>query len=992
MEHNERTNDERMYELLCKVVFGEASADEAAEIEVALAASPELRDQKSELEATVSLVQNTMGEGEDASLSPQRMESVLAAAGGGGNVITATPWSRTGGFKAAAAVVLVTGGAVMALQDGSKGMDVVGGSRMAIFEDDSLRARSEGTVDVESKAELLGFTSDRSTVPTTLEDVTNGLEDMASAGLDPNGSGTPGTNAAGSPSSGFSYDKAASASSETKNRFLSIDGATAADAEFGGQALVERTEALRPRPVHRPSPNPAPSGSTLVGGKGEALAPKGLDVFTRGLASADSASVFPADGGVALNPAPTPGGAGNPNPVGSTPTGVNPAGLSAAVGGSPPMGGTEPPASGPGAIAVSKFVTPPTTGAAATPSTDAFFLGAGEKNAAPVVADSRSADAYAYRGPGDTVPPGGTVRYEERLSKQQVDLHFRGFSAGGVVHSHGFPVDEIRHNRCAPTPLPNERPRDMFFRFWGDNPYVVSKLDALSTFAADVDTASFSLARRSLREGRAPVRAQIRTEEFVNFLKPDLPAPSGDTFAIHGELSPSPFGGREDRYLLRVGVRALEIDRDKRPPLALTFVVDTSGSMKENNRLELVKHAMRLLIAQLDGRDTISIVGFSSQAKEVLWPTPATDKNRIETALFGLQPNGSTNAEAGLLAGYRLAESSLRDGAQSRVVFLSDGVANVGQTDQNRIADDVAGYTKRGIFLNTIGVGMGNHNDVFLEQLADKGEGVCDYVGNADDARRAIVDRFTGGFVTVAKDVKIQVEFDPKVVLRWRQIGYENRAVRDNDFRNDAVDAGEIGAGHQVTCLYEVELASGDTNREMPMATARVRWIPVALGEAQPALEEAVERETALRYSEVSTPSFRGASQGFRRAALAAQLAECMRFSVHTRGDSVSELGKELAQLLSEDRHEDTAIIAEMTKQAIGLGLKAAPAPGHDSDDAAHRRTYYDSLIRSLGGVSADASAPTEAGKDRETASVSPNEYEARIRKLLDGDQSRKPH
>ena len=185
----------------------------------------------------------------------------------------------------------------------------------------------------------------------------------------------------------------------------------------------------------------------------------------------------------------------------------------------------------------------------------------------------------------------------------------------------------------APKRLPKERPSAMFFRFWGDNPFVVTDTDARSTFAADVDTASFTLAERMLKDGMVPAREQIRTEEFVNFSRADMAPPTKDTFALHGELAPSPFGGREDRWLLRVGLRAAEIDRDQRPALALTFVVDTSGSMKENNRLELVKHAMRLLVGERDARDSIAIVRFSNQASEVLPPTSAAARDAPAEAL-----------------------------------------------------------------------------------------------------------------------------------------------------------------------------------------------------------------------------------------------------------------------------------------------------------------------------------------------------------------------
>ncbi len=545
-------------------------------------------------------------------------------------------------------------------------------------------------------------------------------------------------------------------------------------------------------------------------------------------------------------------------------------------------------------------------------------------------------------------------------------------------------------------PRLNERPRDMFFRFWGDNPFVITRNDGLSTFAADVDSASFTLAQRMLREGILPKRDQIRTEEFVNYATPDLAPPTDGTFAVHSELAPSPFGGREDRWLLRVGVRAKDIAPAERPPLALTFVVDTSGSMKTDNRLELVKHALRLLVAQLDGRDTLSIVGFSNTAREVLPPTPATASDTIETALFGLQPDGGTNAEAGLKLGYAQSLSgSAAPNAQKRVIFLSDGVANMGQTDQNRLALEVKEYADQGVFLNTIGVGMSNHSDVFLEQLANKGQGVCDYVGDAADARRAIVDRFVSGFVTVAKDLKIQVEFDGQAVLRWRQLGYENRAVADHNFRNDAVDAGEIGAGHQVTCFYEVELASGVSDIDAALAKVRLRWKPVlSSGELdQLGTKEGLVQETenAFSYAGMVAPSFRAASPGFRLGALSAQLAEFLRQSYHSRGDSLGGLSKGFANLLSDAPSKDVAAMAEALKLGKELGLKALPAPQPTDSDAAQQTAYYESLIESLGGADPAESEGEAQGTPQKEAST-PRSYETRIRELLNGDLEKEQH
>jgi Ca-activated chloride channel homolog len=477
------------------------------------------------------------------------------------------------------------------------------------------------------------------------------------------------------------------------------------------------------------------------------------------------------------------------------------------------------------------------------------------------------------------------------------------------------------HDDCVRRP--HERPRDMYFRWWGDNPWEITETDKLSTFAADVDTASYVLARRYLREGNLPTREQIRTEEFVNYFDPDIAAPVNSTFAIETEMAPSLFGGSERRWQLRVGVRGKEVQAHERQPLSLTFVIDTSGSMEENQRLELVKHALRLLVSQLDGRDEISIVAFNKEARQILPMTSAANRGVIESAIHPLSPDGGTNAEAGLVMGYEVAMAGLNPQSHNRVILLSDGVANIGETDQDRINANITRHRESGIYLNTIGVGMSNHNDVFLEQLANKGDGVCDYVDDAASTERAIVERFTGALIPIASDVKIQVEFDPEQVLRYRLLGYENRAIADNDFRNDAVDAGEIGAGHQVTAIYEIERAGGPAPSETPLAKVNLRWKePKAPG------QDKREIQVTEISQDVSVADSRGswdaASVGFRRASLVAQFAECLRASTHSRGDSLEALRFEfqrLADLPELAQDSDTAELPGLVQRAIDLGL-----------------------------------------------------------------------
>ncbi len=449
-----------------------------------------------------------------------------------------------------------------------------------------------------------------------------------------------------------------------------------------------------------------------------------------------------------------------------------------------------------------------------------------------------------------------------------------------------------------------ERPADMFFRFWGDNPFELTHLDRQSTFGVDVDTASYTLARRYLHDGNLPSKEQIRTEEFVNYFKPDVAPPSEGTFAIETELALSRFGDAEDpssrRWMMRVGVRGREVDKEERKPLALTFVVDTSGSMKDG-RLQLVKHAIRLLVSQLYPSDSVAIVAFSKTATITLPMTSAQHRAQIEAAIYGLKAGGGTNAENGLRLGYEVAAEGLTPGAHNRVVFLSDGVANIGQTNQEQINDDVAQKRDQGIFLNTIGVGMSNHNDNFLEQLANKGDGVCNYVDSPVEARRALVDNFTGAFEAIARDVKIQVEFDPLQVERYRLLGYENRAIADADFRNDEVDAGEVGAGHQVVALYELELTDADSAD--PLATVRLRYKDPSGAERDSREDAATEISAEVYFSSATT--WVGTSLGYRRAVLVAQFAEVLRQSVHARGDSLSELIEETVQLAKQMQDGD---------------------------------------------------------------------------------------
>jgi uncharacterized protein YegL len=333
----------------------------------------------------------------------------------------------------------------------------------------------------------------------------------------------------------------------------------------------------------------------------------------------------------------------------------------------------------------------------------------------------------------------------------------------------------------------SDAPEDMFFERGETNPFVATEDDALSTFAADVDSGSYTLARSYLARGQLPPRQAPRVEEFVNAIEYDYPLPQGETFAIHMALAPSRYGQDiKNSALLRIGIQAKEIQAKNRKPAVLTFVIDTSGSMRRENRLGLVQRSLGLLLDELHEDDLVGIAAYGSEAHEILAHTHDR-KDAIRDALADLEANGSTNAEDGIRTGYKMAERVFRKGAINRVILCSDGVANVGATGPDAILATIVKQRRRGITLSALGVGMGNYNDHLLEQLGDKGDGHYAYIdsdrGGPPRPRRE-PHRHAAG--RGAGRPRSRSQFDPKTVRSWRLIGYENRAIADADFRNDA--------------------------------------------------------------------------------------------------------------------------------------------------------------------------------------------------------------
>nr|WP_294809917.1 VWA domain-containing protein [uncultured Sphingomonas sp.] len=383
-------------------------------------------------------------------------------------------------------------------------------------------------------------------------------------------------------------------------------------------------------------------------------------------------------------------------------------------------------------------------------------------------------------------------------------------------------------------PSPERRPLPGYYQDVGrdkftavaENPFKVAREEPVSTFSIDVDTASYSFVRASLNGNVLPQPAAVRTEEMINYFPYDYAgARSADQpFSTNVAVFPSPW--TEGRKLVRIGIRGYEIQRATRPRANLVFLIDTSGSMNAPNKLPLVKQSLSMLLDQLSGDDRVAIVTYAGSAGTELEPTPASQKGKILAALDRLGAGGSTAGAEGIRQAYALAEQNLDPQGVNRVILATDGDFNVGITNQEELKGFVERERGKGVFLSVLGFGMGNYNDALMQTLAQNGNGAAAYIDTVSEARKTLVDEATSTLFPIAKDVKIQVEFNPATVAEYRLIGYETRMLAREDFDNDKVDAGDVGSGQTVTALYEVvpvggPRAIGDLRYSTPAAQPR---------------------------------------------------------------------------------------------------------------------------------------------------------------------------
>jgi Ca-activated chloride channel family protein len=430
--------------------------------------------------------------------------------------------------------------------------------------------------------------------------------------------------------------------------------------------------------------------------------------------------------------------------------------------------------------------------------------------------------------------------------------------------------------------------RDKFNNFV-ENSFKIAREDPVSTFSIDVDTASYSWVRASLTQNVLPQPASVRTEEMVNYFTYDYapPASTAQPFSTNVAMFPSPWS--PGRKLVRIGIKGYSVQKATRPHANLVFLIDTSGSMQEENKLPLVQKSLNMLLDELDERDTVAIVTYAGDAGTALEPTPVSQKEKIRSVINRLGAGGSTAGAEGIRQAYELARENYDSRGVNRVILATDGDFNVGITDQGELKGYIERERGKGVFLSVLGFGMGNYNDALMQTLAQNGNGIAAYIDTVAEARKTLVEEASSTLFPIAKDVKIQVEFNPAAVAEYRLIGYETRALNREDFDNDKVDAGDVGSGQTVTALYEIvpvggprtmgDLRYGKTAASIAGRSNEIGFVKIRYklpkSDSSRLITTPIDRRMEAR-------SFEAAPRDARFAAAVAGFAELLRGGKHT--------------------------------------------------------------------------------------------------------------
>lgn len=472
-----------------------------------------------------------------------------------------------------------------------------------------------------------------------------------------------------------------------------------------------------------------------------------------------------------------------------------------------------------------------------------------------------------------------------------------------------------------------------------DNPVRRTREQPVSTFSIDVDTGSYANVRRMLRQGVRPPADAVRAEEFINYFDYGHPAPTSreTPFRVTTELAPAPWNAK--RQLLMIGIRGYDVPKASLPASNLVFLIDTSGSMDAPGKLPLLKQAFAQLVPHLRAQDRVSIVVYAGSAGLVLPPTPGDRHGEILAALAQLEAGGSTNGGEGIQLAYAMAKQSFVKGGVNRVILATDGDFNVGISNQQALETLVGDQRASGVALSTLGFGDGNYNDAMAERLADVGDGNHAYIDSLQEARKVLVEEMQATLLTIARDVKVQVEFNPAQVAEYRLIGYENRALRNEDFAKDKVDAGDIGAGHQVTALYELTPVGSGADRLPPLRYAGTPASPTQVRRDARGEEIAHLR---LRYKLPQGSASRLVEAPIRRDQLQAAPGESLRFAAAVAGFA-------------------DALRGGMRMDGWSLDAIAALARGARGEDRGGQRAEFVQLVDAVRGMQA---TPTTAVAD----------------------------
>ena len=450
----------------------------------------------------------------------------------------------------------------------------------------------------------------------------------------------------------------------------------------------------------------------------------------------------------------------------------------------------------------------------------------------------------------------------------------------------------------------------------------------LSTFSIDVDTASYANLRRFLNEGNKPPKDAVRIEELVNYFSYDYPDPQGPVpFAVNTELSDCPWNA--DHQLLRIGLQGRRIKEEATPPRNLVFLIDVSGSMDSPDKLPLLQRALALLVKKLDDRDHVAIVVYAGSEGLALPSTPGDQQETIQAAIKNLRAGGSTNGAAGITLAYQLARENFKAGAINRVILATDGDFNVGITDRGSLERLIEKERESGVFLTVLGFGTGNLKDSTMEQLADKGNGNYAYIDSLMEGQKVLVRQAGSTLITIAKDVKLQVEFNPARVSSYRLVGYENRRLEDEDFDNDKKDAGELGAGHSVTALYEL-VPAGEPGQDQALRYQSARQANQAHPDelAQVKLRYKLPEEDASRLMAIPIKAglvpFDKASPDHRFAASVAAFGMVMRESEFKGSAELARVAEWAAEATGRDRSGDRHEFVRLVELARSLELDRA--------------------------------------------------------------------